>query len=178
MTHRSLIRRRHHEQDLTRRGGAKHAVLGALLALCSLEAAAEAAEGDVPSFQCCAAPAVDSLVGAYLDVTARLATTPSADASAQLDALARKAQSEAPTPEDRVAFQQVVTAARALASGGVAEQHARVDELTRPVLWLALRHEGGGRTLVEAWCPGLGSWLQTDTRAVHDPFGRGCGTFR
>ncbi len=130
---------------------------------------------DAHPFTCCDDAAVEGLVGAWLDTAEQLAAgKPHADAMARL-AAASKSTSRA---ADRPAFAIVHAEAERLSGLSLAAARADLGPLARHVLWLALHHESGSLKVVQATCPGVGSWLQRDRKSAQNPYGSRCGALR
>lgn len=133
------------------------------------------AEAPAP-FTCCDDPVVEKVVGAWVDAVDVLAA--GRPPGAALEKLANAAATKG-RAEDREALSVVAKEADRLATAPLATVQAELSVLARHVVWLSLRHESGAIEVVQASCPGLGSWIQ---RVSHDrvinPFGVACGTLR
>ena len=130
---------------------------------------------DASPFTCCDDAVVERIVVGWLDVSEQLAEGRSH--SDGMRALAKLADTKVDA-DDRAAVEQVKDEAGRLSAMSGSEARAAVGPLARQVLWLALRHESGAVRVVQATCPGVGSWIQRDRKNVVNPFGRSCGSLR
>jgi hypothetical protein len=80
-------------------------------------------------------------------------------------------------PSERPVAEELAAAADELVGADAERLRADLGEVSRRVVWLALRAEGGTRQVVQVRCAGLGVWLQADTRTVQNPWGARCGHF-
>ena len=74
-----------------------------------------------------------------------------------------------------LALQKLVGGVRAQTIGAIREAF---DPISRHVIFLALRHQGGSVQVTEAFCPQVGPWLQRDTSKIVGPYGENCGRWR
>ena len=125
-------------------------------------------------FACCERPAIDGGVDAWLDLHQALVQGRSHTEA--MSELAKAADAKLPPTEKPVAGELHELAER-LAKADLPAVHEELGEVSRRVVWLALRGEGGARRVTQARCAGLGTWLQADTRKVENPWGRSCGHF-
>ncbi len=130
---------------------------------------------DAAVFTCCDDPVIERVVEAWLDAGEALAT--GKGHAAALQKLAKAAEGNA-TADDRDAMKRVASEARALGGQPLASAREGLQPLAQEVVWLALRHESGSLEVVQASCPGQGSWLQRKSKNARNPSGAACGSLR
>ena len=137
------------------------------------------AYGSVPaSFTCCGERAVDEVIAAYLELQEALAAGKKS-AGRHLSGLGKHLEDHAGLdPVDVAVFRDLSALVDKLDDKGVDGIRADFDDISRNVIFLALRHEGGHSPVAEAFCSGRGSWLQADLATIRDPWGVGCGEWR
>jgi len=146
----------------------------------SLWSAPALAEDDAKAFTCCKDSRITKIVEAYLGVHEALVEDPSdkrtRDAMKHLVPVLRDKSGLATPDRNAVAaLAKLVDAARNKSASAIREAF---DPISRQVIFLALRHQGGNVTIAEAWCPRVGPWLQADTEAIASPYGDTCGRWR
>lgn len=141
-------------------------------------APAAAAKGPTP-FTCCDNSRVSQILREYLRVQGSLAEPESATKhQAYLSALRSVLQPGGLPADEARLVRELRALVQRISARPADEVRAEFAELSRAVIFLALRHEGGSRTVAEAWCPGRGPWLQRDLERPRDPWEAGCGRWR
>ncbi len=141
---------------------------------------APATAEDAQAFVCCDDSRITRVVEAYLGVHESLLGDASdkraREAMKVLSPLLRD-RSGLSTPDRTAvqALQKLVDAAKNKSVGAIREAF---DPISRQVIFLALRHQGGKTEVAEAWCPQVGPWLQADVTKIASPYGETCGRWR
>lgn len=142
-----------------------------------------AGPGDPPAsapapFACCDNVRVQRIVDDYVDLVTALADD-TGRAGAHAYALRSNLQPDSGlTPPENLVIQDLHHQVDAVKNAGDEGIRAALGAIGRGVIFLALRHEGGGLTIVEAVCPERGSWLQRDMRRPTSPWGGRCARWR
>jgi hypothetical protein len=137
-----------------------------------------ASETKPTAFLCCDSPSMQRVLDKYLNLQEALAGKgahqTSSYAHAMLNAL-RGASTGSGGERDLVA--DMTGLLDRVKNGDAKAVRSIFDDLSRSMIALALRHEGGSIEVAEASCA-AGPWLQRDTRSVQSPWGRRCGTWQ
>ncbi len=160
-------------------GRIHHKLLMGLGALAALAAPAAADPAPRP-FTCCDTDWATTAVGEYVDVhDALVRGDPRNQVGWHIQQLVRALDNPAGIDDSEATMMTEQAAlARSLERAPLEKIRAGFASLSRAMVVLALRHEGGRRTVVEAWCPGTGPWLQEETDSPHSPYGEKCGRWR
>jgi len=147
----------------------------ASLWLLSLTAASAA---EPVGYTCCADRTVSAVMRAYLELQGAVAAGKK-NAYRHVAQLGRELEDPGGLdPVDVAVFRDLTLLVNKLHKADLDDIRADFVDISRNVIFLSLRHEGGDLTVAEAWCPGRGAWLQTDLDELDDPWGVGCGEWR
>lgn len=139
------------------------------------------------AFTCCADPAAQNVVGAYLDAQAALAQDDNAAASTALTTLQTQVDAAKAQPGLDAAGTAVLTtigteAGSALAATEIVPRREALKKLSTTVIAYARQNAGGSRSITEAYCPmAEASWLQEGSTIANPYYGAEmlmCGTFK
>lgn len=145
---------------------------------------ANTADFDRFAFACCATPSATTLVGAYVDLSEKMAADDEAGAGAALTALGAAASAAAldqvlPEP-GRTQAEAIATGTAGLVGKPMADVREALASLSVTVISFARDNKGGEAKLTSAFCPmAPGHWLQRDAPIRNPYYGAemlACGT--
>lgn len=154
-------------------------VVIALTLAAGLPATARAqAPADPTPFQCCDNATITQIVRQYIRLVDAVIDEPDTRITAFAHAFIPYLRAHSSLPAEEKAVISDLHRKLTQAKDSAAHVREALPEIGRGIIFLALRHEGGSETVVEAWCPGRGAWLQRRTEEPRSPFGERCGQWR
>ena len=137
------------------------------------------ADDTAQAFKCCDDPRLTRVVDAYLDVHTALAANSEKDTRTAMKALLPASRDTSGySRADRAALNTLHKLVDDAVDGAIGAIREAFDPISRQVIFLALRHQGGDSRVAEALCPQVGPWLQADVTVVASPYGETCGRWR
>jgi len=147
------------------------------------QSSSEATEvGEPHPFTCCDSAPVGRVIRAYLGLHEVLHRGEDRKAAgkayALIGALQAAAQDGSLSATDREVVARLIAAVEPVKNDRGPALRDAFPEISRLAIHLALNHEGGDRSVIEAWCPGVGPWLQTGEPLKSPYADRSCARWR